>query len=75
MISVRPYSSDDYVFVLGLAPRLLIGMPPWRLEQPIRMQSAFTIIRAKGYHDEDVKSIKPLEESSDDAIPQRASAP
>ena len=30
MIHVRPYVSDDRAFVLGLAPRLLIGMPPWR---------------------------------------------
>jgi GNAT superfamily N-acetyltransferase len=30
MIHVRPYVSDDRTFVLNLAPRLLIGMPPWR---------------------------------------------
>ena len=30
MIRVRPYVSDDRTFVLSLAPRLLIGMPPWR---------------------------------------------
>jgi ribosomal protein S18 acetylase RimI-like enzyme len=30
MIHVRPYVSDDRTFVLSLAPRLLIGMPPWR---------------------------------------------
>ena len=30
MIHVRPYVSDDRAFVLGLAPRLLIGMPLWR---------------------------------------------
>ena len=30
MIHVRPYVSDDHAFVLGLAPRLLIGMPSWR---------------------------------------------
>jgi GNAT superfamily N-acetyltransferase len=30
MIHVRPYVSDDRAFVLSLAPRLIIGMPPWR---------------------------------------------
>jgi GNAT superfamily N-acetyltransferase len=30
MIRVRSYSPDDYDFVLGLAPRLAIGMQPWR---------------------------------------------
>lgn len=30
MIRVRPYEAADRTFVLGLAPRLLIGMPPWR---------------------------------------------
>ena len=30
MIHVRPYVADDRTFVLSLAPRLLIGMPPWR---------------------------------------------
>jgi GNAT superfamily N-acetyltransferase len=30
MIHVRPYLPDDRAFVLGLAPRLLIGMPDWR---------------------------------------------
>jgi ribosomal protein S18 acetylase RimI-like enzyme len=30
MIHVRPYVSDDRTFVFSLAPRLLIGMPPWR---------------------------------------------
>ena len=30
MIHVRPYVADDRTFVLGLAPRLLIGIPPWR---------------------------------------------
>jgi GNAT superfamily N-acetyltransferase len=30
MIHVRPYAPDDRAFVLGLAPRLLIGMPSWR---------------------------------------------
>ena len=30
MTHVRPYSPDDRVFVLGLAARLTIGMPPWR---------------------------------------------
>jgi GNAT superfamily N-acetyltransferase len=30
MIRVRPYLPDDRAFVLSLAPRLTIGMPPWR---------------------------------------------
>jgi ribosomal protein S18 acetylase RimI-like enzyme len=30
MIHVRSYTPDDRAFVLSLAPRLLIGMPPWR---------------------------------------------
>jgi len=30
MIYVRPYTPDDRTFVLSLAPRLIIGMPPWR---------------------------------------------
>lgn len=28
-ISVRPYAPDDQEFVMGLAPRLLIGAAPW----------------------------------------------
>lgn len=30
MIDVRPYTPDDRAFVLSLAPRLTIGMQPWR---------------------------------------------
>ena len=30
MIHVRPYVPDDHAFILGLAPRLAIGMQPWR---------------------------------------------
>ena len=30
MLLVRPYVSTDRAFVLSLAPRLAIGMPPWR---------------------------------------------
>jgi hypothetical protein len=33
MIRVRPYQPADRAFVLGLAPRLTIGMPPWRHSQ------------------------------------------
>ncbi|HLW03359.1 MAG TPA: GNAT family N-acetyltransferase [Ktedonobacterales bacterium] len=29
-IRVRPYMPDDAAFVLQLAPRLLVGIPPWR---------------------------------------------
>ena len=39
MIHVRPYVPDDRTFVLSLAPRLLIGMPPWR--DPHRWLTAF----------------------------------
>ncbi len=30
MIRVRPYTATDQEFVLSLAPRLAIGIPPWR---------------------------------------------
>ena len=30
MVHVRPYVSNDRAFVLSLAPRLAIGMQPWR---------------------------------------------
>jgi GNAT superfamily N-acetyltransferase len=30
MIRVRPYDPSDREFVLSLAPRLAIGIPPWR---------------------------------------------
>lgn len=30
MIRVRPYQTDDRSFILDLAPRLAIGMQPWR---------------------------------------------
>jgi hypothetical protein len=30
MIHVRSYTPNDRTFALSLAPRLLIGMPPWR---------------------------------------------
>lgn len=30
MIRIRPYTSDDHVFVLSLAPRLAIGKQSWR---------------------------------------------
>jgi GNAT superfamily N-acetyltransferase len=30
MVRVRPYVPADRAFVLGLAPRLAIGMQPWR---------------------------------------------
>lgn len=33
MIQVRSFEPDDREFVLGLAPRLTIGIPPWRDEQ------------------------------------------
>lgn len=33
MFRVRPFVPDDRGFMLGLAPRLTIGMPPWRDSQ------------------------------------------
>ncbi len=30
MVSVRPYNPNDHAFVMSLAPRLAIGMRPWR---------------------------------------------
>jgi GNAT superfamily N-acetyltransferase len=30
MIHIRPYSPNDYTFVISLAPRLTIGMPSYR---------------------------------------------
>ncbi len=30
MLRVRPYVPNDHTFVLSLAPRLAIGMQPWR---------------------------------------------
>ncbi len=30
MIRIRPYEPDDRLFILNLAPRLAIGMQPWR---------------------------------------------
>jgi GNAT superfamily N-acetyltransferase len=30
MLQVRPYQHTDEAFILGLAPRLAIGRPPWR---------------------------------------------
>ena len=30
MVRVRPYGEQDRDFILGLAPRLTIGMPAWR---------------------------------------------
>jgi len=35
VIRVRPYDSTDREFILSLAPRLAIGIPPWR--DPQRM--------------------------------------
>ncbi len=42
MIRVRPYVSADREFVLSLAPRLAIGIPPWR--DPQKM-----IVTAQGW--------------------------
>jgi GNAT superfamily N-acetyltransferase len=37
MLRVRPYVSADREFVLSLAPRLAIGIPPWRDTQKMIM--------------------------------------
>jgi GNAT superfamily N-acetyltransferase len=42
MIRVRPYVPDDREFVLSLAPRLAIGIPPWRDTQKM-------IVTAQGW--------------------------
>ncbi len=42
MIRARPYVPADRAFVLGLAPRLTIGIPPWR--DPHKM-----IVTAQGW--------------------------
>ena len=48
MIRVRPYASSDREFVLSLAPRLAIGIPPWR--DPQKM-----IETAQGWITESIK--------------------
>jgi GNAT superfamily N-acetyltransferase len=37
MVHVRPYEAGDRDFVLSLAPRLAIGIPPWRDERAMVM--------------------------------------
>jgi GNAT superfamily N-acetyltransferase len=48
MIRVRPYVSADREFVLSLAPRLAIGIPPWR--DPHKM-----IVTAQGWITESIE--------------------
>lgn len=48
MIRVRPYVSADRGFVLSLAPRLAIGIPPWR--DPQKM-----IVTAQGWITESIE--------------------
>ncbi|HXX79501.1 MAG TPA: GNAT family N-acetyltransferase [Ktedonobacteraceae bacterium] len=48
MIRVRPYTASDREFVLSLAPRLAIGIPPWR--DPQKM-----IETAQGWITESIK--------------------
>ena len=48
MIHVRPYVSADREFVLGLAPRLAIGIPPWRDAQKM-------IVTAQGWIAESIE--------------------
>jgi GNAT superfamily N-acetyltransferase len=48
MMRVRPYDSADREFVLGLAPRLAIGIPSWR--DPQKM-----IVTAQGWISESIE--------------------
>lgn len=48
MIRVRPYVIADREFILGLAPRLAIGIPPWR--DPQKM-----IVTAQGWITESIE--------------------
>ncbi len=48
MIRVRPYDSTDREFILSLAPRLSIGIPPWR--DPQRM-----VVTALGWITESIE--------------------
>ncbi len=48
MIRVRPYVANDREFVLSLAPRLAIGIPPWR--DPQKM-----IVAARGWITESIE--------------------
>jgi GNAT superfamily N-acetyltransferase len=48
MFQVRPYVSDDYAFVLSVAPRLTIGRQPWRDEN-------LWLEAVKGWLDESIK--------------------
>jgi GNAT superfamily N-acetyltransferase len=48
VIRVRPYVSADREFVLSLAPRLAIGIPPWR--DPQKM-----IVTAQGWITESIE--------------------
>ena len=48
MICVRPYHTADREFVLSLAPRLAIGIPPWR--DPQKM-----IVTAQGWITENIE--------------------
>jgi GNAT superfamily N-acetyltransferase len=45
-VRVRPFDPTDREFVLSLAPRLLIGIPPWR--DPAAMQQAVEEWLVKG---------------------------
>ena len=49
MIRVRPYVFADREFVLGLAPRLAIGIAPWR--DPQKM-----IVTAQGWITESIET-------------------
>ena len=43
MIRVRPYVPGDREFVLSLAPRLAIGIPPWRDPQKMTLTAQIWI--------------------------------
>lgn len=50
MIRVRPYTASDREFVLGLAPRLAIGIPPWRDAQKMTETARGWIIESIKQH-------------------------
>ena len=50
MIHVRPYVSADREFVLSLAPRLAIGIPPWRDAQKMIVTAQGWIVESIEQH-------------------------
>ncbi len=50
MIRIRPYANSDREFVLSLAPRLAIGIPPWRDSQKMIETARGWIIESINQH-------------------------